>query len=204
MAEASKPQVRNPMSLGALHSFFLKISTPPVIALSTLASALLLWLIQFEGGVPGVVRIDNLLRIGLPDMMLTYSPGTIYQRLVQFGAEGRYAYRLFLERVDFIFPALYGLFFVSATTRGFSRLFPNRPALQKLSLLPFAVTLFDYAENLCFLTMLRDYPHEFVSLEKIANLFTLLKWLFALISTALVLLAFFGLLRRVPRQAETN
>ena len=192
------------MSLSALHSFFLKISTPPLIAVTTLASALLLWLIQFEGGVPGVVRIDNLLRIGLPDMMLTYSPSTIYQRLVQFGEEGRYTYRLFLERVDFIFPALYGLFFVSTTTRGFSRLFPNRPALQKLSLLPLAVTLFDYAENLCFLAMLRDYPRELVSLEKIANLFTLLKWLFALISTALVLLAFFGLLRRVPRQAETN
>jgi len=192
------------MPLNALHSFFLKISTPPFIAAMTLASALLLWLIQFHGGIAGVVRIDTLLRIGLPDMMLTYSPGTIYQRLVQFGAEGRYAYRLFLERVDFIFPALYGLFFVSTTTRGFSRLFPNRPALQKLSLLPLAVTLFDYAENLCFLAMLRDYPHEFVSLEKIANLFTLLKWLFALISTALALLAVFGLVRRAPRQAETN
>jgi hypothetical protein len=192
------------MSLSALHSFFLKISTPPVIAVTTLASALLLWLIQFHGGVPGVVRIDDLLRIGLPDMMLTYSPSTIYRRLVQFGGEGRHAYRLFLERVDFIFPAVYGLFFVSTTTRGFSRLFRNRPALQKLSLLPFGVTLFDYAENLCFLAMLRAYPHEFVSLEKIANLFTLAKWLFALISTVLVLLAVFGLVDRAPRQAETN
>ena len=76
---------------------------------------------------------------------------------------------------------------------GFSRLFPDRPALQKLSLL---------AENLCFLAMLRDYPHQLVNLEKIANLFTLAKWLFALISTVLLLVAFFGLVRRPSRQAR--
>ena len=56
------------MSLGGLHAFFLKISTPPFIALITVATALLLWLIQFHGGVscvsrlfffslPGVVRV---------------------------------------------------------------------------------------------------------------------------------------------------
>jgi hypothetical protein len=192
------------MSLGGLHSFFLKLATPRFIALITAAAALLLWLIQFHGGVPGVVRIDRLLRIGLPDMMLTYSPRTIYERLVEFGEEGRYAYRLFLERVDFLFPVLYGLFFVSVSTRGLSRLFPDRPALQKLSLLPFAVTFFDCAENLCFLAMLRDYPRELVRLEKIANLFTLAKWLFALISTALLLAALFGLVRRPPRQVRTS
>jgi len=106
---------------------------------------------------------------------------------LQFGEEGRYAYRLFLVRVDFIFPALYGVFFVSVITPGFSRLFPNRPAIQKLSLLPFAVTFFDYAENLCFPAMLRDYPRELGSLEKIANLFTLAKWAFALTSAVFLL-----------------
>jgi len=163
------------MPLNALHSFFLKISTPPFIAAMTLASALLLWLIQFHGGIAGVVRIDTLLRIGLPDMMLTYSPGSIYPRLVQFGEEGRHAYHLFLLRVDFIFPAFYGLFFASFTTRGFARLFPRQPTLQKLSLLPLATSFFDYAENVCFLAMLRDFPRELVSLGKVANLFTLAK-----------------------------
>jgi hypothetical protein len=192
------------MQLNALHSCFLKISTPPFIAAMTLASALLLWLIQFHGGVPGVVRIDTLLRMGLPDMMLTYSPGTIYQRLVQFGEEGRHAYRLFLLRVDFIFPALYGLFFVSAANRGFARLFPHQPTLQKLSLLPLATSFFDYAENICFLAMLRDFPRELVKLEKVANLCTLAKWAFAAISIVLLLVAVFGIARRPPLRASTN
>ena len=180
-----------------------KISTPPFIALLTVLTALLFWLIQFHGSVPGVVRIDSLLRIGLPDMMLTYAPRTIYQRLVAFGEDGRSAYRLFLERVDFVFPTLYGLFFVTVTTRGFSRLFPDRPALAKLALLPLAVTFFDFAENLCFLAMLGAYPRELVSLEKIANLFTLAKWLFALASTALLLTALFGLVGRPNREGRT-
>jgi hypothetical protein len=51
--------------------------------------------------------------------------------------------------------------------------------------------------------MLRDYPHQLVNLEKISNLFTLAKWLFALISIVLLLVAFFGLVRRPSRQART-
>ena len=62
--------------------------------------------------------------------------------------------------MDFLFPAVYGLFFATATTFGFSPLFPNRPALQKLSLLPLLTTLFDYAENLCLLAILRSFPVE--------------------------------------------
>ena len=51
--------------------------------------------------------------------------------------------------------------------------------------------------------MLRDYPQQLVNLEKIANLFTLAKWPIALISTALLLAAFFGLMHRPSRQART-
>jgi hypothetical protein len=103
------------VSLGGLHSFFPEISTPPFIALITVATALLLWLMQFHGSVPGVVRIDRLLRIGLPDMMLTYSPGSIYERR-RVRRDGRCAYGLFLKRVDFLLPAFYGLFFISVNS----------------------------------------------------------------------------------------
>ncbi len=134
--------------INSLHSFFLKLSRPATIAAITVITLLFLWFINFQG-VPGIPPIASLLRIGLPDMMFAYSPSTIYEKLVLFGADGRSAYRIFLERVDFLFPAVYGLFFVTVTTFGFSALFPNRPALQKLSLLPLLTTLFDYAENLC-------------------------------------------------------
>ena len=160
---------------------------------------LFFWLINFQG-VPGIPPIASLLRIGLPDMMFTYSPSSIYEKLTRFGADGRSAYGIFLERVDFLFPAVYGLFFVMVRTVGFSGLFPNRPAPQKLSLLPWFTTLFDYAENLCFLVMLRSYPEELPNLQKLANVCTLAKWTFAEISIVLLLVAILGLLFRSLRR----
>jgi hypothetical protein len=90
------------------------------------------------------------------------------------------------------------------TTFGFSRLFPNRPALQKLSLLPWFTTLFDYAENLCFLALLRIYPLESPNLQKLANVFTLAKWTFAAISIVLLLVATLGLLIRNLRRPASD
>lgn len=186
-------------AINSLHSFFRKISRPATIAAITVITLLFFWLINFQG-VPGIPPIASLLRIGLPDMMLTYSPSAIYEKLTQFGADGRSAYRIFLERVDFLFPAVYGLFFVMVSTFGFSRLFPNRPALQKLSLLPWFTTLFDYAENLCFFVILRSYPEELPNLQKLANVCTLAKWTFAAISIVLLLVAILGLLFRSLRR----
>ena len=187
------------MSLNALHSFFLKISRPFSIGATTFLTLFFLWLIQFHG-LPGIPRFDAIMRIGIPDMMLTYSPSTIYDKLTQFGPDGRSAYRAFLEKVDFIFPAVYGLFFVMATTFGFARLFPNRPALQKLSLLLFATTFFDYAENVCFLAFLHSYPRELPNAEKLANMLTLAKWGFAAVSILLLVLMTLGMLIRSLRK----
>ena len=188
--------------INSLHSFFLKLSRPATIAAITVITLLFLWLINFQG-VPGIPPIASLLRIGLPDMMFAYSPSTIYEKLILFRADGRSAYRIFLERVDFLFPAVYGLFFATVTTFGFSRLFPNRPALQKLSLLPLLTTLFDCAENLCFLAILGSFPVELPNLEKLGNVFTLAKWTFAAVSIVLLLVATLGLLiRSLPRPAS--
>jgi hypothetical protein len=189
--------------INSLHSFFRKISRPATIAAITVITLLFSWLINFQG-VPGIPPIASLLRIGLPDMLFTYSPSTIYEKLTRFGLDGRSAYRIFLERVDFLFPAVYGLFFVMVTTFGFSRLFPNRPALQKLGLLPWFTTLFDYAENLCFLALLRIYPVESPNLQKLANAFTLAKWTFAAISIVLLLVATLGLLIRNLRRPASD
>jgi len=186
-------------SINSLHSFFQSISRPATVAAITVITLLFFWLINFQG-VPGIPAIASLLRIGFPDMMFTYSPSSIYKKLTYFGADGRSAYRIFLERVDFLFPAVYGLFFVMVTTFGFSRLVPNRPALQKLSLLPWFTTLFDYAENLCFLVILRSYPEELRNLQKLANVFTLAKWTFAAMSIVLLLVAILGLLIRNLRR----
>lgn len=188
----------------ALHSVVLQISTGPVVAIFTVLAAFLLFFIQVSG-LPIIPGFHTILRIGLPDMMLIYSPSTIYRNLALFGPDGRLAYHLFLERVDSIFPIIYGIFFLTATTFGLARLFPDRPGLQKLSFLTLGTSLFDYAENICFLIFLRNYPQEFPALEKLANVFTLIKWAFAIFSMALVLILAVGLLfRRRPLPAISS
>lgn len=185
--------------LNALHSFFLKISRPSILVAVTSITFVFFWLIRFHG-VPGVPSIDKPLRIGLPDMMFTYAPSTIFVKLTRFGADGRSAYRIFLERVDFLFPAVYGFFFVMTTTLGLARLFPNRPTLQKLSLLPLGASFFDFAENVCFLVLLKSYPRELPNTEKLANAFTLVKWGFAAVSVLLLCVSILGLLVRNLRK----
>ena len=171
----------------------LKLAKPPVAATSALLTGLVLWMIQVRGLsiIPGFAAI---LRAGLPDMMFAYAPHAIYEKLMQFGSDGRLAYQLFLERVDSLFPAIYGLFFLSSTAFTLIRLFPTRPALQQLSLLTLGTSLFDYAENVCFLVFVRSYPRELPALEKIANVFTLAKWAFALFSVSLLVYTAFRLL----------
>src|SRR5260370_32643149 len=106
----------------------MKLSRPATIAAIAVITLLFLWFINFQG-VPGIPPIASLLRIGLPDMMFAYSPSTISEKLVLFGAHGRSAYRIFLERVHFLFPPGYGLFFVTVTAFAFSAILPNRPPL---------------------------------------------------------------------------
>jgi len=179
--------------LNKLRSFFLKNSNPFSVAAFAVLSLYMLWLIQLHG-LPGIPGFNADLRIGLPDMMLTYSPSSIFEKLALFGPNGRTAYRAFLERVDSLLPAIYGLFFVMATTFGLARLFPNRPGLQKLGLLTLGTSLFDYAENICFLAMLHSFPRELQNLERLANVFTLVKWTFAAGSMLLVVILALGLL----------
>jgi hypothetical protein len=186
------------------NSMLLKLAKPAVVAASTLVAGFFLWMIQVRGLaiIPGFSAI---LHIGLPDMMFTYAPHSIFEKLTQFGSDGRLAYRLFLERIDSIFPAVYGLFFLSATAFTLLRLFPTRPGLQQLSLFTLGTTLFDYAENVCFLAFLRNFPQELPTLERIANVLTLAKWAFALFSISLLVHSAFRVIfltlrgSRVPR-----
>jgi hypothetical protein len=62
--------------INSLHSFFLKISRPATIAAITVITLLFFWLINLQG-VPGIPPIASLLRIGLPDLLFTYSRSTI-------------------------------------------------------------------------------------------------------------------------------
>jgi hypothetical protein len=181
-------------------AFVLRFSNLPVVIPFTIAAAYIFWLIQVHA-IPSIPGFSGIVR-NLPDMMLTYAPSSIYQKLVSFGPDGRIAYRLFLTRVDSIFPVIYGVFFLTATTYALVRAFPNRPAMHTLGLFTVGCTLFDYAENFCFLRMLSAFPQELPALARLANTFTLIKWVFAFFSFGLVIFSVSALFARFLRRSR--
>jgi hypothetical protein len=178
-----------------LQNFLLGIASTRMVWTVGLLSLFVLLMINVRG-LPGAFHSDALRQAGLLDMTINYSPEIAYAKLAAYGEQGRYAYRLFLDYVDSIFPALYGSFFLLGTTYAFARVFPGRPVWQKLSVLTVGTTLFDYAENFCFLAMLRDYPQRLEGVARVANIFTLTKWAFAIFSMVLVIIGAGGLLFR--------
>ena len=175
-----------------LQSFLLGIASTGVVWGLGLLSLFVLLMINVRG-LPGAFHSDALRQAGLLDMTINYSPEIAYAKLVAYGEQGRYAYRLFLTYVDSVFPALYGAFFLLGTTYAFVRVFPGRPIWQKLSVLTVGTTLFDYAENFCFLAMLRAYPERLDGVARVANVFTLTKWAFAVFSMVLLIIGACGL-----------
>lgn len=182
-----------------LQGFLQSIASTSLVWTLGLLSLFVLLLINVWG-LPGAFHNDALRQTGLLDMTINYSPEIAYAKLTAYGEQGRHAYRLFLDYVDSVFPALYGMFFLLGTTYAFARVFPGRPGWQKLIFLTLGTTLFDYAENFCFLAMLRDYPHRLDGVARVANIFTLTKWAFAIFSMVLVIIGAGGLLFR-RRQA---
>jgi len=171
--------------------FFRKISNPVGVVIITAVTILAFWLVDIHG-VPGVPRSHVLSDVGILDTAINYSPADAYDRIAAYGEQGRYAYLVFLERVDFLVPLIYGFFLVMTTVFGLSRIFPGKPELQKLCLLPLCATFFDYSENVCFLIMLKSYPNRLDAIARVANVFTLAKWGFALISILLLLITLIG------------
>ncbi len=105
-----------------------RIASTGVVWTLGLLSLFVLLMINVRG-LPGAFHSDALRQAGLLDMTINYSPEIAYAKLAAYGEQGRYAYRLFLDYVDSIFPALYGLFFLLGTTYAFARVFPGRPRM---------------------------------------------------------------------------
>ncbi len=178
-----------------LQNVLRRIASTWVVWTLGLLSLFVLLMINVRG-LPGAFHSDALRQVGLLDVTINYSPEVAYAKLTAYGEQGRYAYRIFLDYVDSVFPALYGLFFLLGTTYAFACVFPGRPVWQKLSFLTLGTTLFDYAENFCFLAMLRHYPQRLEGVARVANIFTLTKWSFAVFSMVLVIIGAAGLLFR--------
>ena len=138
------------------------------------------------------------------DLMPAYTPETAYSIISAYGDQGRQFYALTTLTIDTIRPLIFALLFSSLITFIFRRAFSSDSVMQKLSLLPFVYQIADYAENAGIVTMLLNYPSQLTLVAQVTSLVTLVKFIFALMSIALVVIGLAVLLINRVRNPGKN
>jgi len=122
-----------------------------------------------------------------PDTSLFYSPQALYRMAEAYGEEGRRAYVRARFTFDLVWPLVYMLFLVTATSWAFRQAFPPDSRWQRANLVPLLALLFDYLENASTSIVMLRYPAHTAVVDLLAPLFTLFKW--GLLGAAFLLLA---------------
>lgn len=113
-----------------------------------------------------------------PDTSLFYTPVGLFQMAGEYGETGRQAYIRARFTFDLVFPAVYGVFLITAVSWLGSRAFEDGADWRLLNLVPVIGVVFDLLENIFVSLVMASYPRERFVLAGFASGFTLLKWLF--------------------------
>lgn len=111
-----------------------------------------------------------------PDMSFLYTPDGLYRMAESYGELGRQAYIRARFTFDLVWPLVYTLFLVTATSWVFGRAFAPGSRWQRANLVPLLGALFDYLENLSTSLVMARYPDQTAVVDTLAPLFTALKW----------------------------
>jgi hypothetical protein len=133
---------------------------------------------------------------GSPDTSLFYSPDDLYRMAEAYGQEGRAAYVQARWTFDLAFPIVYGAALITAISWLSARFFPAGSRLQLANLAPVLAVIFDYLENTCTSLVMFFYPTRLPALDRLAPVFTSIKWLLVFGSFALLVLGVGAWLRR--------
>lgn len=111
-----------------------------------------------------------------PDTSFFYSPGDLYRMAESYGEQGRQAYVRARFTFDLVWPLVYTLFLVTATSWVFGQAFAPDSRWQRANLVPLLGPLLDYLENLSTSLVMLRYPAQTAVVDLLAPLFTALKW----------------------------
>jgi len=96
---------------------------------------------------------------------------------------------------DVAYPLVYAFFFAIVLT-----LVYRKTAYARINLLPFLAMLFDYAENVNIITLLRSFPEQSATVATLCEVFKWLKWL---VFGAIILLIVAGLVARLLNMSHS-
>lgn len=142
---------------------------------------------------PQLINISG--GVGLLDLEFFYTAQEAYVSLTKYGEAGRALYKNFLA-ADFIFALCYGLGFSLLFTRLLKALDQSESWWMKFNLLPLAIALADYMENIFIYAMLNLYPQHTPLVGTLAGIATLSKQLLIFVSLLFLLSGIAVLLMR--------
>jgi hypothetical protein len=126
------------------------------------------------------------------DLMFFFTPQQAFEMIEKYGEQGRALYLRIELTADIVYPIIYTLFFGLLISWLFQRGFTPTSPMQKWNLMPVGAWFFDMLENLGIVSMLSMYPAQPVALAWLTMIVGSLKWAFAFVSIALILV---GLVR---------
>jgi len=118
----------------------------------------------------------------------TWTPDQGFALIESYGEAGRKLYRTIELTADVVYPLVYGFAFALLITFLVRKMAPTNKWLPYLAFLPLLGMLFDYAENVCIITLLSTYPQKLILIAQLGGIFTLFKWIFAFSGMAVALI----------------
>ncbi len=112
-----------------------------------------------------------------PDTSFYYSQTELYQMAEAYGPEGRAYYISSRIKFDILWPLVYTFFLINMISWILDKTILEESKLRILNLVPLAVILFDYLENISNMIVMLRYPAPTDIIASLAGIFTSLKWI---------------------------
>ena len=170
--------------LDRVSDFFWRIA-----GFKTFITALLIYLFFGAYVMPqGAAKIQEICgkKVEILDLQFTYTPEKAHSILDQYNAAGRSFTATFTMLADTLYPVSYTFLFLMIMGWLFKSLSAYGFKVRYIHLLPFAVMLVDYSENIGIVTMLKTYPDFSNGTVFITSTFTSLKWSLLAVQTFII------------------
>lgn len=132
--------------------------------------------------------------LGMLEQQKYYTPEYAYDFFDRQTDVGRAFYKQVIISLDFVFPLIYSVFFMSVILLLTKKMSINNKFLKKLYIIPILTGLLDYVENGLILSMINMYPKRLYNIAFISGIATGLKQFFFSLSLVIILLGLIALL----------
>ena len=126
------------------------------------------------------------------DFNFGYTSQVAYDALLASGESGRNAYLLLLK-FDFIFPISYAVFGFTLLSYLLNKSNVKNNIWYTLTLIPICGMVCDWMENILIILMIKTFPNDFGNIGEISSIFTILKFLFIILTLLTSLILFINL-----------